>query len=80
VLQVADGEQDDRLSVGKGYALLFKKPIVLVDNQGTRYTVQYEGSLCAAQRHLRLTGGWNEFIRSRRMAIGASLAQRALVL
>jgi hypothetical protein len=54
----------------KAYEMLFKCQVKLVDPTGHAWPVMYEGVLCAGQRHLRLTCGWSEFIKSRKIGIG----------
>lgn len=58
----------------KSYEMLFKCQIKLVDPTGQAWPVIYEGVLCAGQRHLRLTCGWSEFIKARKIAIGDSVS------
>ncbi|KAI8472672.1 MAG: hypothetical protein J3K34DRAFT_204331 [Monoraphidium minutum] len=53
-----------------GYVTLFRVPVVLVDAGGGKHTVHYEGSLCSAQKHLRLTAGWPAFTRAAGAAVG----------
>jgi hypothetical protein len=54
----------------KSYEMLFKCQVKLVDPTGHAWPVMYEGVLCAGQRHLRLTCGWSEFIKARKIGIG----------
>jgi hypothetical protein len=54
----------------KSYEMLFKCQVKLVDPTGHAWPVMYEGVLCAGQRHLRLTCGWSEFIKARKISIG----------
>jgi hypothetical protein len=57
-------------SASGGYITLFKLPVVLVDESNLEWTVQYEGTLCGQQRHLRITAGWPAFVRAQRAAVG----------
>ncbi|WIA08407.1 hypothetical protein OEZ86_011011 [Tetradesmus obliquus] len=50
--------------------MLFKVQVKLVDGVGQIWPVTYEGVMCAGQRHLRLTCGWSEFIKAKRLTIG----------
>jgi hypothetical protein len=58
---------------GGTYTTLFRVPVVLVDEAGTKWTVHYEGTLCRQQRHLRLTAGWPAFIRGQRVGVGDAI-------
>lgn len=60
--------------VDDGYEQLFKVNVTLVDPQGTPWPVQYEGVMCCGQRHLRLTCGWADFIRSNEVELGDSIS------
>lgn len=57
----------------RSYEMLFKVQVKLVDSAGTVWPVTYEGVLCAGQRHLRLTCGWSEFIKAKKIAIGDAI-------
>jgi hypothetical protein len=54
----------------RSYEMLFKVQVKLVDAVGQIWPVTYEGVMCAGQRHLRLTCGWSEFIKAKRLTIG----------
>lgn len=55
---------------GSTYEQLFKEQITIVDDQGSTFRVQYEGVSCNAQKHLRLTSGWRDYIRSHNVQVG----------
>jgi hypothetical protein len=58
---------------GRTYEMLFKVQVKLVDYSGQVWPVTYEGVMCAGQRHLRLTCGWSELIKARRIGIGDAI-------
>lgn len=66
----SDGENDDARRGGSSYDQLFKEQVVLVDEQGGSFKVQYEGVACNAQKHLRLTCGWRDYIRHHNVEVG----------
>eukprot|EP00882_Tetradesmus_deserticola_P020813 GHRQ01022495.1.p1 GENE.GHRQ01022495.1~~GHRQ01022495.1.p1 ORF type:complete len:329 (+),score=170.33 GHRQ01022495.1:24-989(+) len=74
----ADGEPGDsprgnNASSGKpssSYELLFKEEVVVMDSEGSRFRVQYEGVSCNQQKHLRLTSGWRDYIRAHDVEVG----------
>ncbi|WIA30052.1 hypothetical protein OEZ86_000147 [Tetradesmus obliquus] len=55
---------------GSSYELLFKEEVSIVDREGGRFRVQYEGVSCNAQKHLRLTSGWRDYIRAHNVEVG----------
>jgi hypothetical protein len=55
---------------GGSYEALFKEEISLADSSGASFRVTYEGVSCNAQKHLRLTSGWRDFIRAHDVAVG----------
>lgn len=57
----------------RNYQMMFKVQIKLVDSAGQVWPVTYEGALCAGQRHLRLTCGWSEFIKAKKIGIGDAI-------
>jgi hypothetical protein len=65
----SDGEDGSRRG-GSSYDQLFKEQVVLVDDQGGSFRVQYEGVACNAQKHLRLTCGWRDYIRTHNVEVG----------
>lgn len=65
----SDGEDGSRRG-GSSYDQLFKEQVVLVDDQGGSFRVQYEGVACNAQKHLRLTCGWRDYIRQHNVEVG----------
>lgn len=68
----ADGADDDEEASGKKgtYEQLFKEQVVLIDEAGAPFRVQYEGVACNAQKHLRLTCGWRDYIRQHKVEVG----------
>eukprot|EP00775_Hariotina_reticulata_P012097 gene12097-12236_t len=58
---------------GRTYEMLFKVQVKLVDCSGQVWPVTYEGVMCAGQRHLRLTCGWSELIKAKRISIGDAI-------
>lgn len=60
-------------SAQRGYEPLFRRAVELVDAAGSRWSMVYEGVLCAGQRHLRLTSGWKDFVRAHKLRIGDSV-------
>lgn len=64
----SDGDED---APKRGtYEQMFKEQIVIVDEAGATFRVQYEGVTCNAQKHLRLTCGWRDFIKQHNVEIG----------
>jgi hypothetical protein len=61
-----DGEGNSK----RGYEQMFRDQIVLVDEAGVSFKVQYEGVSCNAQKHLRLTCGWRDYIRKHGVEVG----------
>lgn len=61
---------------GSSYEQLFKETITVVDDQGEEFSVQYEGVICNAQKHLRLTSGWRDYIRAHKVEVGESQCSR----
>jgi hypothetical protein len=55
---------------GSTYELLFKEEVTVVDREGGRFRVQYEGVSCNQQKHLRLTSGWRDYIRAHNVEVG----------
>jgi hypothetical protein len=55
---------------GSSYELLFKEDVAVVDREGARFRVQYEGVSCNQQKHLRLTSGWRDYIRAHNVEVG----------
>ncbi|KAF6257315.1 hypothetical protein COO60DRAFT_1240456 [Scenedesmus sp. NREL 46B-D3] len=55
---------------GSSYELLFKEEVAVVDREGARFRVQYEGVSCNQQKHLRLTSGWRDYIRAHNVEVG----------
>jgi hypothetical protein len=55
---------------GSSYELLFKEDVSVVDREGARFRVQYEGVSCNQQKHLRLTSGWRDYIRAHNVEVG----------
>lgn len=69
----ADGEGEDGEGNSKrGYEQMFRDQIALVDEAGVSFRVQYEGVSCNAQKHLRLTCGWRDYIRKHDVELGES--------
>jgi len=67
----SDGDED---APKRGtYEQMFKEQIVIVDEAGATFRVQYEGVSCNAQKHLRLTCGWRDFIRQHNVEIGDTI-------
>jgi hypothetical protein len=67
----ADGEvEDGEGSSKRGYEQMFRDQIALVDEAGVSFRVQYEGVSCNAQKHLRLTCGWRDYIRKHDVEVG----------
>lgn len=64
------GSDDDARRGGSSYDQLFKEQVVLVDEAGGSFRVQYEGVACNAQKHLRLTCGWRDYIRHHNVEVG----------
>jgi hypothetical protein len=58
---------------GSSYELLFKEDVAVVDWEGARFRVQYEGVSCNQQKHLRLTSGWRDYIRAHNVEVGGCL-------
>jgi hypothetical protein len=52
------------------YELLFKHKIWLIDEDLVSWPVEYEGVVCCAQRHYRLTSGWRNFVRAKNIKVG----------
>lgn len=63
---------------GSSYELLFKEEVSIVDREGGRFRVQYEGVSCNAQKHLRLTSGWRDYIRAHNVEVGESAGRHCL--
>jgi hypothetical protein len=59
---------------GSTYELLFKEEVTVVDREGGRFRVQYEGVSCNQQKHLRLTSGWRDYIRAHNVEVGECAA------
>eukprot|EP00878_Enallax_costatus_P000614 GHUV01000715.1.p1 GENE.GHUV01000715.1~~GHUV01000715.1.p1 ORF type:complete len:1169 (+),score=498.25 GHUV01000715.1:361-3507(+) len=57
----------------RSYEMMFKVQVKLVDSAGKVWPVTYEGVMCAGQRHLRLTCGWSEVIKAKKIGIGDSI-------
>jgi hypothetical protein len=64
------GSDEDDGPKRSTYEQLFKEQIVIVDEAGATFRVQYEGVSCNAQKHLRLTCGWRDFIRKHDVEVG----------
>jgi hypothetical protein len=66
----AGGRSGAAGSASGSYAPLFREWISLVDGEGATWRVQYEGVSCRAQKHLRLTSGWRDYVRAHSIAVG----------
>jgi len=58
---------------GSSYEALFKEQITIVDEKGAVFRIQYEGVSCNAQKHLRLTSGWRDYIRVHDVEVGDTI-------
>jgi len=66
-----DGEgEGEAKRPASSYEALFKEFITVVDEAGSTFKVQYEGVSCNAQKHLRLTSGWRDYIRAHAVEVG----------
>jgi hypothetical protein len=52
------------------YDTLFRVPVTMIDEEGRRWPLTYEGVTCRGQRHFRFTHGWRKFVSCRCIDVG----------
>ncbi len=52
------------------YDTLFRVPVMMIDEEGRRWPLTYEGVTCRGQRHFRFTHGWRKFVSCRCIDVG----------